>query len=213
MLSLMFIALSMLGQTAVASTPDGQTPANEGVCDELMADGTTKGLYGLCVAFCEAQDFSDENLFISPEDLIALESSPPPGSRILANYNKRRADSDPEMPCIQVVEGPCPCFNAATVAAIDGYTDAGLPTTSACEPYQKEYPGGTFSRLFAVETTPTGAWATYAGWVEGPNPPFTSAPSWNGRATNGTPIVRTNISPDQLAACKELVLAAPACQM
>jgi len=41
---------------AMDQTPDGETPANEGVCDALQADGTTKGLYGLCVAFCEAQD-------------------------------------------------------------------------------------------------------------------------------------------------------------
>ena len=40
--------------TLYAQTPDGETPANEGVCDELMF--YTPGLYGLCVAFCEAQD-------------------------------------------------------------------------------------------------------------------------------------------------------------
>jgi len=31
-----------------AQTPDGQTPAEEAVCDPLMEDGVTKGLYGLC---------------------------------------------------------------------------------------------------------------------------------------------------------------------
>ena len=42
--------------SAIASTPDGMTPANEGVCDMLKDGGYTKGLYGLCVAYCEAQD-------------------------------------------------------------------------------------------------------------------------------------------------------------
>ncbi len=42
--------------SATASTPDGETPANEGVCDVLKMDGIHQGLYGLCVAYCEAQD-------------------------------------------------------------------------------------------------------------------------------------------------------------
>ncbi len=44
-------ALGFAG-VAVAQTPDGETPANEGVCDELLI--ATPGLYGLCVAYCEA---------------------------------------------------------------------------------------------------------------------------------------------------------------
>ena len=43
-----------LSSPVIASTPDGETPANEGVCDSL--NGATPGLYGLCVAYCEAQD-------------------------------------------------------------------------------------------------------------------------------------------------------------
>jgi hypothetical protein len=49
-------AFAFLTGAALAQTPDGQTPVNEGVCDELMESGITKGLFGLCVAFCEAQD-------------------------------------------------------------------------------------------------------------------------------------------------------------
>ena len=48
--------LSMMVLTSHAGTPDGQTPAVESVCDPLKADGVTHGLYGLCIAFCEAQD-------------------------------------------------------------------------------------------------------------------------------------------------------------
>ena len=47
----------VLISAASAQTPDGQTPAGESVCDALQAEGVTRGLYGLCVAFCEAQDW------------------------------------------------------------------------------------------------------------------------------------------------------------
>ena len=36
---------------SLAQTADGETPAQEPVCDELNG-----ALYGLCVAYCEAMD-------------------------------------------------------------------------------------------------------------------------------------------------------------
>ena len=42
------------GEDPSHGTPDGLTPAQEDVCDDLK--GGTAGLYGLCVAFCEAHD-------------------------------------------------------------------------------------------------------------------------------------------------------------
>ena len=42
------IVLLMFALSVAAETPDGQTPAEETVCDPLREDGTTKGLYGLC---------------------------------------------------------------------------------------------------------------------------------------------------------------------
>ena len=85
---------------AVAQTPDGETPANEGVCDTLQ--GSTPGLYGLCVAYCEAQDLDsfDKN---------------PPNDKILGNYRKKMKAGDPDMPCIQV---PCPCWSADELGSI-----------------------------------------------------------------------------------------------
>ena len=77
------------GLGALAQTPDGQTPAEETICSPLQDDGVTKGLYGLCVAFCEAQDITNEEVPISEEELAQLESTTPSG-RILANYNKKR---------------------------------------------------------------------------------------------------------------------------
>lgn len=90
-----------LAGNAIASTPDGETPANEGVCDSLH--GGTPGLYGLCVAYCEAQD------------LDVVGDKPIPNSRILANYRKKMNAGDPDMPCLQA---PCPCWDDAELANI-----------------------------------------------------------------------------------------------
>ncbi len=90
-----------IASTSIASTPDGETPANEGVCDVLQ--GSTPGLYGLCVAYCEAQDL----------DLVG--DKPVPNSRILANYRKKMQAGDPDMPCLQA---PCPCWDEADAANI-----------------------------------------------------------------------------------------------
>lgn len=84
-----------------ASTPDGETPANEGVCDVLQ--GHTPGLYGLCVAYCEAQDL----------DLVGEKETP--NNKILANYRKKMREGDPDMPCLQK---PCPCWNADQLANV-----------------------------------------------------------------------------------------------
>ena len=123
-----------------AQTPDGQTPVDEAVCDGLKADGVTKGLYGLCVAFCEAQDYADELDSITDEELITLETSTPSG-RVLANYNKKKQDGDPDMPCILVQE-PCPCWTSAELAAIDGTLWDGYDTPNLiCRDRLEEYYG------------------------------------------------------------------------
>ncbi len=84
-------------------TPDEETPANEGVCDELAADGITKGLYGMCVAFCEAQDCEPD---LALSDLF--EKCRPSNEKLLQTYDKRKQPGDPEMPC---VKDPCPCWD------------------------------------------------------------------------------------------------------
>ncbi len=118
----------MFAMTAEAQTPDGQTPAEETVCSPLKADGISKGLYGLCVAFCEAHDFADASTPITEADLDNLATDAPSG-RILANYNKKKQEQDPAMPCI-VVEPPCPCFTTGELASIDGVVGSydGSPT-------------------------------------------------------------------------------------
>lgn len=112
----------LMSPFAFAQTPDGQTPAEETVCDPLKEDGITKGLYGLCVAFCEAQDHADGEDPITEEEFEALIDDAPSG-KILANYNKKREKAnngtDPDMPCI-LIEEPCPCWSADELASVDG---------------------------------------------------------------------------------------------
>lgn len=100
----LLVGWAAMSGSAMAQTADGETPANEGVCDVLKADGITNGLYGLCVAYCEAQDL----------DSIDKE---PPSTKILANYNKRKQAGDPDMPCVKV---PCPCWTEEDLASISG---------------------------------------------------------------------------------------------
>ncbi len=50
------LVLGMVGFSAqtLANTPDGETPAIETICNEYK--DSIPGLYGLCDAYCEAQD-------------------------------------------------------------------------------------------------------------------------------------------------------------
>lgn len=103
--SLFFMAGLVVSAPVIAETPDGTTPANEGACDSLKTNATP-GLYGLCVAYCEAQDL----------DTFEKE---PANTKILDNYNKKKQAGDPPMPCVKV---PCPCWTDAELASITGDT-------------------------------------------------------------------------------------------
>ncbi len=96
--------------SAFAQTPDATTPANEGVCD--VVQGGSPGLYGLCVAYCEAQD-------------LDTEGKAPPSLKILANYRKRMQKGDPDMPCVQK---PCDCWSSAELESTAAYGVASCST-------------------------------------------------------------------------------------
>ena len=100
--------LSRFGGSVSAATPDGKTPAQEGVCDVLTADGVTKDLFELSVAICEAQDFAEVSSPMTEEDIDLFFAKAPSG-KILAQYDKRKAAEDPAMPCIvpQKVSAHC----------------------------------------------------------------------------------------------------------
>lgn len=110
-------ALITVSAPSMATTPDGETPANEGVCD--VVKGGTPGLYGLCVAYCEAQDL----------DIVGDKEAP--SNKILANYRKKMQAGDPDMPCVKV---PCPCWTEAELAGITnsgGALSCGQTSTTA----------------------------------------------------------------------------------
>jgi hypothetical protein len=128
--TLLFTFLTIFDSAALATTTDGQTPADEIVCDSLKADGVTKGLYGLCVAFCEAQDFADVTETTTDSELLNLMKGAPSG-KILAAYNRKKSATDPGMPCI-VEASACPCFTDTEVADMDGVYDGQTLTDFNC---------------------------------------------------------------------------------
>jgi len=132
-LGISLAALLASGQPGFAKTPDGKTPAEETVCDPLR--GATPGLYGLCVAFCEAHD----------ADLGDPAALARPDLKILENYDRKRRDGDPPMPClIQPPQddgptgggqpiGECPCWTAVELEEMMppiNFTD--VPVAGAC---------------------------------------------------------------------------------
>jgi hypothetical protein len=83
---------------SLAQTADGETPAEEPVCDDLNG-----ALYGLCVAYCEAMDCHLGDQFASDR---ACE-------RVLTNY---MSHSDGEMP---------PCHGPAEGSEDEGSGETG----------------------------------------------------------------------------------------
>ena len=107
--SLSFLVLSLLTVlgfltigtgTARASTPDGQTPSEETVCD-----GQSGAAYGLCNAYCEAMDC----------DSPSPQASPTACSRVRNNY--QRITGQP-LPCDVVC--PCPSLLPLFGAIVNG---------------------------------------------------------------------------------------------
>jgi hypothetical protein len=128
LIALIAFAFLATAPPVLAQTPDGQTPAQEMVCDPLMADGITKGLYGLCVAFCEAQDRASLSDSLTSVELEELANDAPSG-KILSNYNRKKDKAnnpaDPGMPCIKVEE-PCPCWSAEELVSVMGVDGAAV---------------------------------------------------------------------------------------
>lgn len=105
------------GQTSRQRTPDGQTPAEEGVCD--VVKGGTPGLYGLCVAFCEAHDCEPVRL---ADDSLDLSMCKKNDWRLVEKYEEKMREGDPPMPCLpepnkEPQEVTCPCWGEKELAA------------------------------------------------------------------------------------------------
>jgi hypothetical protein len=103
----------LLAMTIIAVPLAGHAqPPQDGVCSELK--GGTPGLFGLCVAFCEAQDLGEAGEIDTNESAMSL----------LANYDRKRRAGDPDMPCL-APEASCACWDAATL-------EAALPSPDEC---------------------------------------------------------------------------------
>jgi hypothetical protein len=93
-------------------TPDGETPAFEPTCDDLKHG--TPGLYGLCVAFCEAHDCE---ITITDNGDLDFSQCKKNDGKILAKYRSKMRDGDPDMPCLPATqaneepENACPCWS------------------------------------------------------------------------------------------------------
>jgi len=107
-LTILFI---VFGSSTVFTTPvsaDSSVPATEGVCSILKEPGVSKSLFGLCVAYCEAGANSQ---------------------MVLETYDRKKAASDPDMPCLDVTPEAlsCPCWNDLTAEEVAYLTDAENP--------------------------------------------------------------------------------------
>src|SRR5262245_5137322 len=68
--------------------------SNPGVCDPLKAPGTTSGLFGLCVSYCQALNCPDPAVGA----MQMAKQCKAAGRSVLANYNAIKKPSDPAMP-------------------------------------------------------------------------------------------------------------------
>jgi hypothetical protein len=99
-LSLMLVAQMIM---PIQELQAEEISTTESVCNGLQ--NATPGLYGLCVAYCEAQsvptDFSGDS---------STWFSRPRSKNILKNYEKKMRAGDPAMPCLNQ-ESACPAFS------------------------------------------------------------------------------------------------------
>ena len=94
----------------VAAQTTNWNQANHGVCADLHS--ATPGLFGLCIAFCEAHGCEPD--FTAADPFANCKPSDP---TLLNLYNNLKQPADPDMPCV-VIEGGCPCFTQEQVDAI-----------------------------------------------------------------------------------------------
>jgi hypothetical protein len=98
--TLLLLGLAILATPAAyAQTPDGETPAEESVCD-----GLSGAAYGLCNAYCEAMDC----------DSAAPNANETACLKVLSDFTKHSTEL---IPCARVI---CPCWDAADVESLFG---------------------------------------------------------------------------------------------
>ena len=133
--------ISCLPGSAFAGGGGAASDLNAGVCDEVK--GATPGLYGLCVAFCEAQDCRPDWGAANP-----FADCRPSSPKLLRLYERRMQEGDPPMPCVQQAE--CPCYTREDLfemslpydLCLDGY-------------YNRAWGGGTVSAIYDWSYSPS----------------------------------------------------------
>ena len=142
-LTTLLVAFALLCSpgAALGGSYDSGPKLNKGVCDEVK--GATPGLYGLCIAFCEAQDCRPEWGAANP-----FADCRPSSPRLLELYERRMRPGDPAMPCVQQVE--CPCFSREDIL------DMSLPFELCLDEYfNRAWGGGTVSAVYDWDFTPS----------------------------------------------------------
>lgn len=186
--------MSLFGLPASAQTPVRQTPAVEGECSVLKQDWVTKGLFGLCVAFCKAHGSA---------------AASPGRARVLENYNKlRNNELDPPMPCLQnpvpsPVAQPCPCWTAAQADAIDGVLSDGSPASGWSLKSGMDVCAATSEFSFINESSSNFMERTFIRTANVPSQQDCQYLSMVGGAVVANKIVsiQDGLTPEQLAAC------------
>jgi hypothetical protein len=159
---LLLVLLSMTVSAAPNVAPGGGESISESVCDPLKAQGVTKGLYGLCVAFCEGGEYAAHDVPLTEDELQALAGKAPSGV-ILRNYHRMKQASDPDMPCIvRAVADACPCWSSSELLEVSDGVSADsvsigygcVTTATGIQVYEGE-PSDSFAALSANRSRST----------------------------------------------------------
>jgi hypothetical protein len=188
--SLLLMSLSAVVPAAPPMMQGGQIPVQESVCDPLKAEDVTKGLYGMCVAFCEGGGFASHDVPLTEAEFDALAQAAPSGA-ILRNYNRKKQASDPDMPCIVLAEDePCLCWTSQELLEVSDGVSAeyvgiryGCDVTSTSMQVSEGESTDSFAALF---TTRSG-----------------SANCYYSNSATGKQLAITLETEDQAAACRK----------
>lgn len=94
----LFVTTAVFSMPLISIAGGNEGSSQHSVCDPLKNEGVTKGLYGLCVAYCEAGA----------------------SERVLDNYKRKMGPGDPGMPScrgdLKPEEVECPCWGTERLA-------------------------------------------------------------------------------------------------
>lgn len=161
-------ALALFALPAAAQT-GGLTPATNDTCDFLADDNP--GLYGVCVALCEAQNCEGT---LNPDGTVTFDDTcEPSADELLRNYVRLARGSEEELP--PCIEPACPCFSEIEINNIGGYTFNG-ESFDRCS----AGPNSATLRGYSTDGNPSGEQARalnsrFAGRIcigQESNPPF-----------------------------------------